>query len=96
MSYTPSRQHKRKGISTAALFRMFPDDATAERWFIQQRWGDEIACVRCGSCNVNPRTKHPTMPHRCRNYAKQFCVKLSTIMEGSNLGYRPGPLPYAS
>ena len=67
---------------------MFPDDATAERWFIKERWGDEIACIRCGSCNVNEKATHPTMPHRCRDCDKQFSVKLGTVMEASKLGYQ--------
>ncbi len=30
----------RKGITLAELFRLFPDDATAEKWFAEKRWGD--------------------------------------------------------
>ena len=52
---------------------MYPDDATAEQWFIRQRWPNGIACPRCGSDNVNPKGKHPTMPHRCR------CIKAVAI-----------------
>ena len=81
-------KHFRKGMSLIDLFRMFPNDETAEQWFIQQRWGDEIACIRCGSCNVNEKTAHKTMPHRCRDCDKRFSVKLGTIMEASNLGYQ--------
>ena len=88
MSYIPPGRYDRKGISLTAIFRMFPDDETAERWFMQQRWGDEIACVRCGSCNVNPKTAHAQMPHRCRDCDKRFSVKLGTVMESSNLGYQ--------
>ena len=81
-------KHFRKGMSLIDLFRMFPNDETAEQWFIQQRWGDEIACIRCGSCNVNTKTAHKTMPHRCRDCDKRFSVKLGTVMEASNLGYQ--------
>ena len=28
----------RKGISLLELFEMFPDDATAEAWFVKARW----------------------------------------------------------
>ena len=80
--------HFRKGISLVQLFRMFPDDETAEKWFIHTRWPDGIACVRCGSVNVNEKTAHATMPHRCRDSDKRFSVKLGTIMESSNLGYQ--------
>lgn len=29
---------EREEISIVELFRMFPDDVAAERWFKQQRW----------------------------------------------------------
>lgn len=70
------------------LFRMFPTDEAAEQWFIRQRWGDEIACVKCGSCNVNPKTAHKTMPHRCRDCDKRFSVRMGTVMESSKLSYQ--------
>ena len=42
----------RRGISLMELHRMFPDDATAEAWFIRQRWPGGIFCPHCGSANV--------------------------------------------
>ena len=80
--------HFRKGISLIQLFRMFPDDETAEKWFIKERWPDGVACPRCGSVNVNEKTAHATMPYRCRDCDKRFSVKLGTMMESSNLGYQ--------
>ena len=80
--------NSRNGISLIEMFRMCPDDATAEQWFIQQRWPNGIACPRCGSDNVNPKGKHPTMPHRCRSCRRQFSVKYGTVMQGSKLGYQ--------
>ncbi len=70
------------------LFRLFPTNEVAEAWFIEQRWGDEIACVRCGSCNVNAKTAHKSMPHRCRDCDKRFSVRLGTAMEASKLSYQ--------
>ena len=67
---------------------MFPDDETAEAWFIHTRWPDGIACPRYGSVNVNEKTAHATMPHRYRDCDKRFSVKIGTIMECSNLGYQ--------
>ena len=88
MAYTPPGQYRRQGISLFELFRMLPTNEAAEQWFIEQRWGDEIACVRCGSCNVNARMAHKTMPHRCRDCDKRFSVRLGTAMEASKLGYQ--------
>ena len=34
----PGKSH-RHGITLPELMRMFPDDATAEKWFSEQRWG---------------------------------------------------------
>lgn len=80
-------KHFRKGITLAALFKMFPDDATAEAWFVEQRWPDGIACPRCGDTDI-AAAKHPRMRYRCRGCNKLFTVKVGSMMEGSNLGYR--------
>ena len=62
-------QHKapgksdRKGITLIELTRMFPDDAAAERWFIEQRWPD-VRCIarRAGSVNIQERTTRKPQP----------------------------------
>ena len=80
----------RNGISLPKLFRMFPDDKTAEKWFAEQRWEGKPACPHCGSTNVQSGAKHKTMPYRCREKecAKRFSVRTGTVMEASNLGYQ--------
>ncbi len=78
----------RKGISWMEILKMFPDDATAEAWFAQKRWGNEPACPHCGSVNVQSGAKHPTMPYRCRDCRKRFSVRVGTVMQGSNLSYQ--------
>ena len=67
---------------------MFPDDATAERWFIDNRWPNGITCPTCGSDNVKERSAHPTMPHRCNSCRKFFSVKHGTAMQSSKIGYQ--------
>ncbi len=87
-------KHFRQGLSTKEFFRMFPDDASAEEWFVQNRWFDGIACPHCGSDNIKKTPTHPTMPYRCRKSKKRgscgkyFSVKTGTFMEASNLGYQ--------
>ena len=71
-----------------ALFKMFPDDAKAEAWFVKQRWPNGIACPECGSVNIQTGAKHPTMPYRCRDCRKRFSAKTGTALEGSNLGFQ--------
>ena len=78
----------RTGISLVELLALFPDDATAERWFIETRWPDGPHCPHCGSVNVQSGAKHPTIPFRCRTCRKRFSVRTGTAMQASNLGYR--------
>ena len=72
------------------LTKRFPDDATAEQWFINQRWPEGVQCPYCGSDNVQTGTKHKSMPFRCRakECAKRFSVKTGTIMQSSKVGYQ--------
>ena len=85
----PGKAH-RKGISLVEIMRRFPDDASAEAYFVERRWPDGPACPHCGSTNVQSGTKHKTMPYRCREKecAKRFSAKSGTVMEGSKLGFQ--------
>ena len=90
MARTAPGKHCREGVSLKGMFKMFPDSATAEAWFIEQRWHGTLTCPECGSVNVQSGCKHKTMPYRCREkeYGKKFSVKTGTVMEGSNLDYQ--------
>ena len=81
-------KHHRKGMSILELVRRFPDDATAEAWIAEQRWGGEPHCPHCGSLRVADKQKHPTMLYRCRDCRKRFSVRTGTIMAESKLGYQ--------
>ena len=85
----PGKFH-RKGLTLVELSRMFPDDATTERWFAEQRWPEGLHCPYCGSTNVQLGAKHKTMPYRCREKecAKRFSVRTKTPMESSKLGFQ--------
>ena len=83
----PGQAH-RNGITLVDLIRMFPDDATAEAFFADERWPNGVACPRCGSVSVQSGAAHKTMPYRCRDCRKRFSVKTGTVMESSNLGYQ--------
>jgi len=80
----------REGISIVELFRRFPDDATAEAWFVSRRWPHGVHCPHCGSSNVQTGAKHRTMPYRCREKecGKRFSAKTGTVMEASKLGFQ--------
>ena len=70
----PGQAH-RNGITLVDLIRMFPDDATAEAFFADERWPNGVACPRCGSVSVQSGAAHKTMPYRCRDCRKRFSVK---------------------
>ncbi len=94
MAYNAPGKHYRKGLSDKEFFKLFPDDDTAEAWFIANRWPEGIRCPRCGSDNVQLDAKHKTMDYRCRKSRKKggcgrfFSTKTGTFMEASNIGYQ--------
>ena len=79
----------RKGLNLIELFQMFPDDATAERWFEAQRWPDgQRFCPDCGSINYAVVKSRKPMPYRCRDCREYFSVRKGTTMQSSKLGYQ--------
>ena len=90
MSQKAPGRFERDGISFIELFRMFPDDKAAEKWFEQERWPDGPFCPHCGSTNIQEKTKHKSMTHRCRDCPGRpfFSLKTGTVMEGTKLGYQ--------
>ena len=88
MAHKAPGKHYRNGITMAELFKRFPDDDTAEEWFINTRWPDGVRCPHCGSDNVKEGAAHPTMPFRCNSCKKQFSTKTGTVMHGSKVGYQ--------
>ena len=75
-------------LSLPALCAMFPDDATAERWFIQTRWRNGVCCPACGSVRVQDGAAHQTMRFRCRDCRTRFSPRTGTVMQASNLSYQ--------
>ena len=81
-------KHFRKGMSFVDLMRMFPDDETAEAWFIETRWPDGVRCPKCGSHHIQERPTRKPQPYRCRDCRKDFSVKTDTLMHSSPLGFQ--------
>ena len=88
MAHKAPGKHYRAGLTLIELTRMFPDDAEAERWFVNTRWPDGVHCPCCGSLNVQERKTRKPQPYRCRDCRKDFSAKLGTLMEGSKLGFQ--------
>ena len=86
MAHKAPGKHYRTGLFLVEVIRMFPDDATAEQWFIEQRWPNGAHCPNCGSVKVQSGAAHKTMSHRCRDCRKWFSVKTGTVMQSSKLG----------
>ena len=87
MAHKAPGKHCRKGLSLIEAVRLFPDSATAEKWFVATRWPSGVACPACGSVNVQTRKSRKPQPYRCRDCRKDFSVRTGTLMQGSNLGF---------
>lgn len=83
----PGRAH-REGLSIVELIEMFPDNATAERWFEEQRWPAGRFCPTCASIDTYETKKRKPMPYRCRDCGEYFSVKKGTVMQDSNIPLR--------
>ena len=79
---------EREGLSLTELFTLFPDDATAEKWFEKQRWPNGIACPECGSLRYAVVKNRKPMPYRCKDCRKYFSVRKGMVMQSSKLGYQ--------
>ena len=78
----------RKGLTSEAIFKMFPDDETAREWLANLIWPEgKPVCPYCHVSNV-AEMKHPTMPYRCRVCRKMFSLRTNTLMQSSKLSYR--------
>ena len=88
MAQNAPGKHFREGLSLVELIQMFPNDAAAECWFVDNRWPDGVYCPACGSVNIQERPTRKPQPYRCRDCRKDFSVKVGTLMQGSNLGFQ--------
>ena len=70
----------RNSISFVELFKRFPDNESAEDFFIKVRWPDEVTCPRCGSTNVKERAKGKIKSRRwiCRESDCKFTFSAKT------------------
>ena len=87
MPKAPGKSY-RVGLSLVELFDLFPDEPSAERWWIASRWPNGIACPRCGSVNIQTRRTRKPQPYRCRDCRYDFSAKTGSLMQGSPLGFR--------
>ena len=81
----PGKAH-REGLTVIELFKLFPDDSAAERWFEEQRWLEDRFCPDCGSTNTAVVNSRKPMPYRCRDCRGHFSVRKGTVMQSSKIG----------
>ena len=90
MAYRAPGKHYREGISLIELFQMFPDDAAAERWFEERRWGaagQPSHCPLCGGAGkLRPVPSGRPLPYWCGGCRRNFSVRSGTVMHRSRIG----------
>ena len=77
----------RVGITLIELMDQFPDDASAELWFEETRWGDERHCPHCGSTATSETKNRRPMPYWCKDCRSYFSVRTGSPMESSRVPY---------
>ena len=80
---------KRQKVSFLGVTKIFPDDATAEAWYIEHRWTKGVRCVHCDGKNIAEiHTKTPYREWRCRPCNRTFSAKTKSLMHSSNIPFR--------
>lgn len=88
MANAPGKSH-RSGISLYELTEMFPDEASASRWFEGQVWPNgERHCGHCGSVRTRATKSGKPMPYWCSDCRSYFSVRTGTALECSRLPLR--------
>ena len=78
----------REGVSLARLFELFPDNATAEAWFVERRWPEGVRCPHCDCGDVQDGAAHRSQRFRCRGCGQRFSARTGSLLAASNVGFR--------
>ena len=79
-------KHYREGMSLIEVVNKFSDEREAERWFVETRWPNGLACPHCGSLDdITERENRKPQPYWCKGCRKYFSVKTNTLMHSSKL-----------
>ncbi len=84
---SPGRGH-RETISLFELHERFPDEKSAEAWFIKQRWPNGVRCAHCDGCEIKEVPNAKPMPWWCKPCRKYFSIQTGTVMYRSQLPLR--------
>ena len=80
----------RDGISLIELFRLFPDEDTAEKWLEEVRWGAEgPVCPRCDSRErVREVPTRKPMKWYCNACRRSFSVRSNSVLAHAKIPLR--------
>lgn len=85
-SINTMKEKKREKTSLYQLLQMFPDEAAAEKFFENERWGETGKyCPHCGSLRTVETKNRKPMPYRCKDCRKHFSIKSGSIMWKSKI-----------
>ena len=76
---------KPETLSLYQMFKRFPDENSARKFFEAKRWGNSASCPCCGSLSVAECKDHKPMPYRCRDCRQHFSVRTGTVLAESRL-----------
>lgn len=81
--------------SMFALMDQYPDEASAEQYFIDKRWPDGVRCTKCNSAEVyDSKTKRRLTHWKCKDCGHKFTVTSGTVMDGTKLPLRKWIVAY--
>ena len=73
-------------MNTIDVMRNFPDEESCVSFLEEKRWSNEVCCPRCGSVDVNRRSKTDTLlGWNCKDCNSSFNVKTGTIFQGTKI-----------
>ena len=78
----------RKGIPLTELMDMFPDEATATKWFEDVVWAETRSCGHCGSLRTKEVPNAKPMPYWCTDCRSYFSVRTGTAMAHTKISLR--------
>ncbi len=77
----------RKGAARKDISPLFPDDAEAEKWFEELRWGQAGNPAYCPICGRDDKLRavpsRRPLPYRCGSCRRYFSVRVGSVMHRS-------------
>ncbi len=75
MVHTSLGKSNRKGISLVGIMQKFPDDATAEAWFVKLRWPNGIKSLWSMLKRAHKGTFHELSKKHLDWYVQEFAAR---------------------